>query len=78
MAAYPWHEFEEAISLTKKILKYFLISFAVLSMARSQTYGVGDLINNFSAPICQNGEGYWDWNEDGRNKVVWINLFTSW
>jgi len=65
-------------TLTKKILKYFLISFAVLSMAHSQTYQVGDLVENFSSPICQNGEGYWDWSEDGRNKVVWINLFTSW
>jgi len=65
-------------TLLKKFLKYFLISLTVLSISRSQTYQVGDLINNFSAPICQNGEGYWDWNEDGRNKVVWINLFTSW
>jgi hypothetical protein len=65
-------------TLTKKILKYFLISFSVLSIGRSQTYGVGDVVENFSAPICQNGEGYWDYNTDGRNKVVWINLFTSW
>jgi len=47
-------------------------------MVRSQTYEVGDLVDNFSSPICQNGEGYWDYNTDGRNKVVWINLFTSW
>ena len=65
-------------TLLKKFLKYFLISLAVLSISRSQTYEVGDLINNFSAPICQNGEGYWDYNTDGRNKVVWVNLFTSW
>ena len=65
-------------TLIKKFLKYFLISFAVLSMAHSQTYQVGDLVENFSSPICQHGEGYWDWSEDGRNKVVWINLFTSW
>ena len=61
-----------------KILNYFFVSFAVLSMAHSQTYGVGDIIESFSAPICQNGEGYWDYNTDGRNKVVWINLFTCW
>ena len=47
-------------------------------MARSQTYEVGDVVDNFSAPICQNGEGYWEYDVDGRNKVVWINLFTSW
>ena len=65
-------------TLLIKILKYFLVSFAILSMARSQTYEVGDVVDNFSAPICQNGEGYWDYNTDGRNKVVWLNLFTSW
>jgi len=47
-------------------------------MTRSQTYEVGDIVDNFSAPICQNGEGYWDYNTDGRNKVIWLNLFTSW
>ena len=49
-----------------------------MSSLKGQTYGVGDVVENFSAPICQNGEGYWDYNTDGRNKVVWINLFTSW
>ena len=33
---------------------------------------------NFSAPICQNGEGTWSYDDDGRDKVTWINLFTSW
>ena len=65
-------------TLTKKILKYFLISFAVLSMARSQTYQVGDYVDDFEAPICQNGEGYWSYDSEGRNNVVLINLFTSW
>jgi len=65
-------------NLLKKILKYLLISIAILSAAHSQTYQVGDIIESFSAPICQNGEGYWDYNTDGRNKVVWLNLFTSW
>ena len=65
-------------TLLIKILKYFLVSVAILSMARSQTYQVGDLINNFSAPICQNGEGTWSYDVDGVDKVTWINLFTSW
>jgi len=43
-----------------------------------QTYQVGDIVNDFASPICQNGEGEWSYNVDGRNKVVWINLFTSW
>ena len=61
-----------------KILKYFLITFFVLSAARGQTYQVGDYVSDFEAPICQNGEGYWSYDADGRNNVVWINLFTSW
>jgi len=65
-------------SLLLKSLKYFLISLAILSTARSQTYEVGDIVENFSAPICQNGDGYWEYNTNGRNKVVWLNLFTSW
>ena len=65
-------------SLLIKALKYFLISFAIISMARSQTYQVGDIVNDFSSPICVNGDGYWSYDGEGRNKVVWINLFTSW
>jgi len=65
-------------TLLKKFLKYFLISFAVLTMARSQTYQVGDYVDDFESPICANGEGYWSYDIEGRNNVVWINLFTSW
>ena len=60
------------------MIKKLIISFILLSSLVGQTYEVGDIVENFSAPICQNGEGYWDYNTDGRNKVVWINLFTSW
>ena len=56
----------------------FVLGFVIVSNLRGQTYEVGDIVDNFSAPICQNGEGYWDYNTDGRNKVVWLNLFTSW
>ena len=65
-------------TLLKKFLKYFLISFFVLSISRSQTYEVGDFVQDFSSPICVNGDGYWSYEIDGRNSVVWINLFTSW
>ena len=60
------------------MIKKIIVLLILMSSLVGQTYEVGDLINNFSAPICQNGEGYWDYNTDGRNKVVWINLFTSW
>jgi len=45
---------------------------------KAQTYQVGDYVDNFYAPICENGDGDWIYDEDGRNNVVWINLFTSW
>ena len=61
-----------------KILKYFLITFFVLSVARGQTYQVGDYVDDFESPICANGEGYRSYDVAGRNNVVWINLFTSW
>jgi hypothetical protein len=60
-----------------KILKYFLISFFVLSAVRGQ-YAVGDTIDNFSLEICENGEGTWEYHQDGVGNVVWMNLFTSW
>ena len=64
----------------KKLRIFFklLLGFCIAQVLVGQTYEVGDIVENFSAPICQNGEGYWDYNTDGRNKVVWINLFTSW
>jgi len=60
------------------MIKKIIALLILMSSLKGQTYGVGDVVENFSAPICQNGEGYWDYNTDGRNKVVWINLFTSW
>jgi hypothetical protein len=43
-----------------------------------QTYAVGDTVDTFGAEICENGEGYWDYDTDGLNKITWINIFTSW
>ena|GEM_PF-644700 len=65
---------ESITMLNKKIL---LLIFT-LQILIGQTYQVGDIVNDFASPICQNGEGEWSYNVDGRNKVVWINLFTSW
>jgi hypothetical protein len=48
----------------------------------AQTYSVGDTINNFGTSICANDGGfedsYWEYNVDGRHKITWINLFTTW
>ena len=43
-----------------------------------QTYSVGDTIGNFSLEICENGDGTWEYHQDGAGNVVWLNLFTSW
>ena len=44
----------------------------------SQTYTVGDTVDTFGAEVCVNGDGYWDYDTDGLNKITWINIFTSW
>ena len=66
------------VSIGMKILKYFLITFFVLQHVRAQTYTVGDTVDNFGAPICYNGEGDWDYIENGHHKVVWISSFATW
>ena len=45
---------------------------------RGQTYTVDDTVDTFGAEICENGEGYWDYDTDGLNKITLINIFTSW
>ena len=60
------------------MIKKIITLFILLSSLVGQTYQVGDYVDDFGSPICANGEGYWSYEDDGRNKVVWINLFTSW
>ena len=58
--------------------KTLITSFILFSSLLGQTYQVGDFVEDFSSPICANGNNYWSYEAEGRNKVVWINLFTSW
>jgi len=60
--------------MIKKLITLFILSSSLLG----QTYQVGDFVEDFSSPICANGNNYWSYEAEGRNKVVWINLFTSW
>ena len=55
-----------------------LLALLLTSVLTAQTYTVGDIVDNFGAEVCVNGEGYWDYDTDGLNKIVWLNLFTSW
>ena len=60
------------------MIRKLITSFVLLSSLLGQTYQVGDFVEDFSSPICANGNDYWSYDVDGRNKVIWINLFTSW
>ena len=50
----------------------------MLCTLKGQVYTVGDTVDTFGADVCVNGEGYWDYDTDGLNKITWINIFTSW
>ena len=60
------------------MIKKLITSLILFSSLSGQTYQVGDFVEDFSSPICANGNNYWSYEVEGRNKVVWINLFTSW
>ena len=60
------------------MIKKLITSFILFSSLLGQTYQVGDFVEDFSSPICANGNNYWSYEAEGRNKVIWINLFTSW
>lgn len=72
------------IKAVKKIVGWvigILLFFSWANVVWGQTYTVGDSIStNFGNFICANNDSdtYWSYDEDGRGKVVWINLFTSW
>ncbi len=55
-----------------------IVSLLSAYLLVGQTYSEGDYVDNFSAPICQNGEGIWEWDVDGFNKVTWISSFATW
>ena len=56
----------------------FLKIIIFFSFCFSQTYTVGSYVDDFSGDICHNGDGTWSYEEHGRDRVTWINLFTSW
>mgnify|MGYP003321185929 CR=1 FL=1 len=64
--------------MNKKIV---IASTLILSLSQTiiaQTYTVGDYVDDFSGDICFNGDGTWSYDAHGRDRVTWINLFTSW
>ena len=59
-------------------MRLFFIIIFLISLASGQTYTVGDYVDDFSGDMCHNGDGTWSYDENGRDRVTWINLFTSW
>ena len=49
-----------------------------LGFTFGQTYFEGDIVDDFGADICYNGEGYWSYNEHGVDKVTFIASFATW
>ena len=55
-----------------------LLTFIVTSSLKGQTYTEGDVVGDFGADICFNGDGYWSYQEQGVNKVTFIASFATW
>ena len=49
-----------------------------IGLSFAQSYVEGDIVSEFGADICYNGEGSWSWEEDGVNKVTFIASFATW
>ncbi len=55
-----------------------LIGFLFFSIVTAQTYVEGDIVGEFGANICQNGDGYWSYQDQGLGKVTFLALFATW
>ena len=60
------------------MIKKITILLFIVHLVYGQQYTVGDYVDDFSGDICFNGDGIWSYEEHGRDRVTWINLFTSW
>ena len=54
------------------------IWFLFFCILTAQTYVEGDIVGEFGADICQNGDGYWSYQEQGFGKVTFLALFATW
>ena len=54
------------------------IGFLFFGILTAQTYVEGDIVGEFGADICQNGDGYWSYQEQGLGKVTFLALFATW
>lgn len=62
-------------------LKFRLCTTLIIiffNFSYGQFYEVGDYVENFGAPICENGNGIWDYDQFGPNNVIYLSIFASW
>tara|TARA_B100000242_G_scaffold24739_1_gene15051 strand:+ start:515 stop:637 length:123 start_codon:yes stop_codon:yes gene_type:complete len=38
----------------------------------------GDVVGEFGADICYNGDSYWSYQDQGLGKVTFLALFATW
>ena len=54
------------------------IGFLLFNICSAQLYQLGDTVQNFGAPICENGNGSWSYDEYGNNRIIFLSIFASW
>ena len=59
-------------------IKSHIDSLLTLQLINGQQIYCWNYVDDFSGDICYNGSGTWSYEEHGRDRVTWINLFTSW
>ena len=65
--------------MLNKVFRNLLLSlFLFLNISSAQLYQLGDTVQNFGAPICENGDGNWSYDEYGGNKIIFLSIFASW
>ena len=52
----------------------------MINVAIANYYQLGDIVENFGAPICMNGNGeqIWEYNSQGTNQVTLLSFFATW
>jgi membrane protein YqaA with SNARE-associated domain len=69
---------KKTTSMTWLHILVAVVAVLLGGVLKGQTYTVGDTVGNFNLEICENGDGTWEYHQDGVGNVVWMNLFTSW
>ena len=54
------------------------IGLLLFNICSAQLYQLGDTVQNFGAPICENGNGSWSYDEYGNNRIIFLSIFASW